>query len=253
MSTLAICSGKGSPGATFVATNMAAAMGRIGMDVLLLDLDPTGGDVCCYLGLDPRKGLYPLLRMEGVPTEPDRLLAESEERSGFRAVCGFPEASGLASPETLASVLRTARQSGRTVVADIGRVCEANAPLAAEADMAIVVVRPDLVSVLGAERAVRYLEAASVSGESRAAVVCGLERRRPGDKAEVGDALGLPVLGAVPLDRRGARKALLGQVPASTRRLRRAFVGLAASVQHSLAEASRAIEARAGEILEIAT
>src|SRR6266542_5056474 len=122
VSTLAICSGKASPGATFVATNLAAAMGCAGMEVLLLDLDPAGGDVCCYLGLDPRKGLYPLLRMEGIPTEPDRLLAESEERSGFLAVCGFPEASGLASPETLMAVLRIANQSQRTVVADIGRV-----------------------------------------------------------------------------------------------------------------------------------
>ncbi len=253
MSTVAVCSGKGSPGATFVATNLAAAMSRNGMDVLLLDLDPAGGDICCYLGLDPRKGLYPLLRMEGIPTDPDRLLAEAEERSEFLASCGFPEASELASPETLMAVLRTAKQSGRTVVADMGRVAKANAALAAEADSVIVVVRPDLVSVLGAERVVRCLEAAMVSRERLAAVVCGLERRRPGDKAEIADALGLSVLGAVPLDRRGARKALLAQAPASTRKLRRAFTGLAANLQHFRAEPDRATEASAPELLGVAT
>src|SRR6266498_1718523 len=126
MSTLAICSGKGSPGATFVATNLAAALGRNGMDVLLLDLDPAGGDICCYLGLDPRKGLYPLLRMEGIPTDPDRLLAEAEERSEFLASCGLPEASELGSPETLLAVLRTAKLSGRTLIVDIGRVSAPN-------------------------------------------------------------------------------------------------------------------------------
>jgi Flp pilus assembly CpaE family ATPase len=252
MSTLAICSGKGSPGATFLATNMAAAMGRIGMDVLLLDLDPAGGDVCCYLGLDPRRGLYPLLRMEGIPTEPERLIAEAEERSGLLAMCGLPEAE-LGSPETLAAVLRTAKLSGRTLIADIGRVSGANASLAAEADLVILVVRPDLVSVLGAERALRCLEEATVTGERVAAVICGLERRRPGDRAEVADALGLSVLGAVPLDRRGARKALLAQAPASTRTLRRAFGGLAVTVQPSLAESSPATEARAPELLEMAT
>jgi Flp pilus assembly CpaE family ATPase len=253
MSTLAICSGKGSPGATFLATNMAAAIGRIGMDVLLLDLDRAGGDVCCYLGLDPRKGVYPLLRMEGIPTEPERLIAEAEERSDFLALAGLPEASELGSPETLVAVLRTAKLSGRTLIADIGRVSEANASLAAEADLVVLVVRPDLVSVLGAERALRCLEEATVTGEKLAAVICGLERRRPGDRAEVADALGLSVLGAIPLDRRGARKALLTQAPASTRTLRRAFGGLAATVQHSLAESSPATEARAAELLETAT
>jgi Flp pilus assembly CpaE family ATPase len=222
------------------------------MDVLLLDMDPAGGDVCCYLGLDPRKGLYPLLRMEGIPTEPDRLLAEAEERSGFLAVCGLPEACELGSPETLVAVLRTARQSGRTVVSDVGRVSETNASLA-EADLVILVVRPDLVSVLGAERALRCIEAAGISRVRVAAIVSGLERRRPADRAEIADALGLPVLGAVPLDRRGSRKALLAQAPASTRTLRRAFGNLALAVQHSLTEFHPATEVPPRELLEMAT
>jgi Flp pilus assembly CpaE family ATPase len=250
VSTVAVCSGKGSPGATFAATNLAAAMAGIGMGVLLLDLDPAGGDVCCYLGLDPRKGLYPLLRMEGIPTEPERLLAEAEERSGFLVVSGFPDACELGgSPETLVAVLRTAKLSGRDVVVDIGRVSEVSASPAAEADLVILVVRPDLVSVLGAERALRCLEPAGVSRERVVAVVCGLERRRPGDRTEVADALGLPVLGAVPLDRRRMRKALLAQAPASARRFRRAFGGLAATVQHLIAEPRPALKALAPKLV----
>ena len=54
MSAIAVCSGKGSPGTTFVAVNLAAASARAGEQVLLLDLDPAGGDLC-YLGLDPRR------------------------------------------------------------------------------------------------------------------------------------------------------------------------------------------------------
>jgi Flp pilus assembly CpaE family ATPase len=254
VSTVAVCSGKGSPGATFVATNLAAAMAGNGMDVLLLDLDPAGGDVCCYLGLDPRKGLYPLLRMEGIPTEPERLLAEAEARSGFQVLGGFPDACELdGSQKTLVAVLRTAKLSGRTVVVDIGRVSEANAPLAAEADLVMLVVRPDLVSVLGAERALRCLEAATVSRERVVAVVCGLERRRPGDRAEVADALGLPVLGAVPLDRRRMRKALLAQAPASTRRFRRAFGAFATTVQRLIATPGPAPEPQAPMPAGVAT
>jgi MinD-like ATPase involved in chromosome partitioning or flagellar assembly len=254
VSTVAVCSGKGSPGATFVATNLAAAMAGRATDMLLLDLDPAGGDVCCYLGLDPRKGLYPLLRMEGIPTDPKRLVAEADTRSGFLAVSGFPDVCELSgSPETLVAVLRTAKLSGRTVVVDIGRVSEANAPLAAEADVVLLVVRPDLVSVLGAERALRCLETATVSHEKVVAVVCGLERRRPGDRAEVADALRLPVLGAVPLDRRRTRKALIAQAPASARRFRRAFGGLAATVQHLVATPGTADEPQIPDLVRVAT
>jgi Flp pilus assembly CpaE family ATPase len=238
MSTVVVCSGKGSPGATFGATNLASAMARTGQVVLLMDLDPVGGDLCCYLGLDPRRGVYPLLRMDGVPTDPDRLLAEAEQRSGFLALSGFPEASELATAETLRAVLKVASASWWTVVADIGRVSEANAPVAADAELVILVVRPDLVSVLGAERALRILETAGVRGEKVAALVCGLDRRRPADRAEVADALRIPVLGCVPFDRRGARKALLAQAPATSWRLKRAFRPLAATVRGAIDEAA---------------
>ena len=253
MSTVVVCSGKGSPGATFVATNLAAAMARIRLDVLLLDLDPAGGDICCYLGLDARHGLYPLLRMEGIPTEPEHLCAEGQVRSGFLAVSGFPEACELGSAETLVAVLRTAKLCGRTVVADIGRVSEANARLAAEADLVMLVVRPDIVSVLGAIRALRCLDAAEVPRERVSTIVCGLERRRPGDRAEVADALGMSVLGAVPLDRKRMRKVLLAQAPISTRRFRRAFGRLASTVQHLLAEPSPVTEAQAPKLVGAVT
>jgi Flp pilus assembly CpaE family ATPase len=250
MSVFALCSGKGSPGTSFVAVNVAAAMARAGEEPLLVDLDPAGGDLCCYLGLDPRRGLYPLLRMEGTIPGPDRLLSEAEKRSGFLAVCGFPQPSDLASPDVFRAALKAARGFGRTVLADLGRVSEANGTVAGEADRVILVVRPDLVSVLGAERALSGLAAAGVVREQISAVLSGIERRRPGDVAEVQEALGLPVLGAVFLDRRGARKALIAQAPAETRRLTRAFDALAAAIGRELAWAGSPREHPATEPME---
>jgi MinD-like ATPase involved in chromosome partitioning or flagellar assembly len=227
MTLIAVCSGKGSPGATFVAVNLAAAMDRAGEGPLLLDLDPSGGDLCCYLGLDPRRGLYPHLRVEGGVPDLEDLLAEAEERAGFLAVSGFPEPSELASSEILVGIARAARSAGRTVLTDLGRPSELVGPSASMADRIILVVRPDLVSVLGAERALRLLDAGGVDRDRIDIVVSGVERRRPGDLAEVQDALRLAVVASVPLDRRGARKALLQQAPARTRRLRKAFDALA--------------------------
>jgi MinD-like ATPase involved in chromosome partitioning or flagellar assembly len=235
VSAIVVCSGKGSPGATFVAVNLAAAVARAGEETILLDLDPSGGAVCCYLGLDPRRGLYPLLRMEGGVSGSERLMAEAEERSGFGVVGGFPDSSDLATSKILRETLAAADTPGGTVVADIGRVSAATAPVAAEADLVLLVVRADLVSVLGAERALRHLEAAGANRERVQAVVCGHERRRPADLAEVREALRLPVLGAVPLDRRGARKALLAQRPVTTRRLVGAFDALSNAARRDVA------------------
>jgi MinD-like ATPase involved in chromosome partitioning or flagellar assembly len=179
VSAIVVCSGKGSPGATFVAVNLAAAFARAGGETILLDLDPAGGDVCCYLGLDSRLGLYPLLRMEGSFSGSERLLAEAEERSGFRVVGGFPDASELATSDVLHEALIAADARDRTVVADLGRVSKANAPPAVEAERVLLVVRADLVSVLGAERALRHLEAAGTDRNRIAVVVSGHERRRP--------------------------------------------------------------------------
>jgi len=237
LSAVVVCSGKGSPGATFVAANLAAGLSRAKEEVLILDLDPAGGDLCCYLGLDPRRGLYPLLRMEGHISGTARLLAEAEERSGFHVIAGMPESSDLASPGILAEALDAASAPGRIVIADIGRVFETNATVAAKAELVLLVVRADLTSVLGAERALRHLEGAGTRRDRIAAVVSGHERRRPADLAECAEALRLPVLGAVQLDRRGARKALVSQTPAASRRLRRAFDALSAAARRRIAEA----------------
>lgn len=235
MSAIVVCSGKGSPGATFVAVNLADALARADGDTILLDLDPAGGDVCCYLGLDPRRGLYPLLRMEGGVPGRGRLLDEAEERSGVHVIGGFPDSSDLATRDVLRAAVRAAEGQDRTVVADIGRVSRTNAPVAAEAAIVLLVLRADLVSVLGAERALRHLDAAGVSRDRIRVVVCGHERRRPADLVEVGEALRLPVVAAVPFDRRGARRALLVQRPASSRRLVRAFDALSKAARRAVA------------------
>lgn len=232
MSVIGICSGKGSPGATFVSVNLAGAMARAGDEVLLLDLDRSGGDVAAYLGLDPRRGLYPLLRMNGALSQPEMLLREAEKRNGLLCVGGMPEDAPV-DVETLGDVLRVASDSGKVVIADLGRIDPQNFSLARQADLVLVVVRPDLVSVLGAERALRALRATCDPKRLRA-VVTEIERRRPGDVKEVADAIRVPVLGSVPLHRRAARWTIVSQTLADKGPLARAFSTLATAVRDQL-------------------
>lgn len=243
MSVVSVCSGKGSPGATFCGINIAAALARAGEDVLLLDLDPAGGDVAAYLGLDTRRGLYPLLRMDNGLPEPEALVAEAEERAGFWAVCGFPEPSALsASVDLLARTIEEAA-ADRMVVCDLGRVTEQSALVAARSDLVLLVVRPDLVSVLGAERALRRLELAGVERERIDVVVSCAERRRPADLAQVAGALGLDVISSTPINRRAARRALTSQMPVSKGPLARGFRLLASSVRARLVTESKEVVA----------
>lgn len=57
---LAVVSGKGSPGKTTVALSLAVGLARRGEEVVLVDLDLSGGDIVAYLGLDPRANLFTL-------------------------------------------------------------------------------------------------------------------------------------------------------------------------------------------------
>lgn len=229
MSVIGICSGKGSPGATFVAVNLAAAMSRAGDEVLLLDLDRSGGDITAYLGLDPRRGLYPLLRMNGGVSQPDQLLREAEMRHGFLCIGGFPEDAAVDST-TLVHALKIAKGSGKAVIADLGRVDQQSTALAREVDLLVVVVRPDLVSVLGAERAMRILRTACEPKRLRA-IVTEVERKRPGDIKEVADAIHTPALGSIRLDRRAARWTVVSQAPIQKGRLARTFASLATTAR----------------------
>lgn len=229
MNAVAICSGKGSPGATFVAVNLAAALAR-DREVMLLDCDPSGGDLAAYLGLDPRRGLYPLLQMDSSSPDAATLMHEAEERAGFATVCGFPDACTGSSVWKIPEVVRAARRTERFVMVDLGRVSERTPVLAAEADVLVLVVRPDLVSVAGAERALRQLASREFPLDRVRAVVSGVERKRPGDVAEVSSALGVPVLGSLPFDRRETRKAMVSQTPVTKGRLARAFAELATAV-----------------------
>lgn len=251
MSAIAVCAGKGSPGATFVAVNLATAMQRQGDEILLLDLDPSGGDIAAYLGLDPRRGVYPLLKMDAKLPTSDGLLKESEERDGMLVVGGFQEMMAVVAPDILSYFIKLGTETGRGVVADLGRVGTDTATAIKGAQHVLVVVRPDLVSVLGAERAIRILERGGVSRDAIAGVICGIERRRPGDVREIAEALRVPILGTIPLHRAHARKSLVGQAPVARGPLAKAFRSLAEKLGGELTDVAAAstIEPRAVEVL----
>lgn len=229
MRSIAVCSGKGSPGATFVAVNLAHAMVGAGRPALLLDLDPNGGDIAGYLGLDPRRGLYPMGLLGKGNYSTETLQTEIDERCGVPCISGFPRAIESDS-SLLAHILDSAIGTGWEVVADVGRIDRRSAEVAARTERVLIVVKPDLISIHGAERAKVTLLEAGVEPERLRLVVSGWDWRHPADVAEIGDSLGAPVLRMIPLGLRAARRALHAQTPIQSGRLAKAFSGLAAQL-----------------------
>ena len=230
MSLLALAGGKGAPGATFLGVNLADALTSAGNEVLLVDLDRHGGDIAAYLGLHPRSGLYPLMRLEGKHPSLEALLHEAQAGpSGLRCVGGFPRAED-ADTEMIEGVVKVLSEAECLVVADLGRIDPASAHLASKADAVIVAVRPDMVGVYAAQRAIQTLRDAGVSDSRINAVINGWDLRRSADLAETVHALKVRSIGSIPLHRREARKAIRDQRPLKKGRAFKSFGSLASEV-----------------------
>lgn len=242
MKTIAVCSGKGSPGATFASVNLAYALHSSGQDVLLLDLDPNGGDVAGYLGLDPRKGLYPLSLMGRADYATEKLLGEIEERAGIKCIAGFPNPTPMPAA-ALVEILESAAQSEPLLIADLGRIDDRSAEVARAADLTVIVLRPDLISTHGTQRAAEVLLGAGIEKARLRLLVSGLSLRRAADAGEISQVVGIPSVGMIPLDRAGARKALQSQLPVLKGRAAKAFVEVATRLLDETSESNVLTEA----------
>lgn len=230
--------GKGAPGSTFVAINIAAAMATKNRQVVLVDLDLHGGDLAAYLGLDPRSGLHPLMRLEGKHPGLDTILGEAQKRAGVACIPGFPSAE-TSDLEMFTSVFETLHRCEQIVIADVGRITPATAPIVSKAGGVLLVVRPDVVGVYAARRCIDTLKQASEEEPPLAAVVNGWEWKRSGDLAETVDALSIPVAGTIPFDRAEAHRALTNQRPLRKGKVMRAFRPMAAELFAALEEVER--------------
>lgn len=103
------------------------------------------------------------------------------------------------------------------VLFDIGRLPGPGLNVLERADIVLLVVRPDVVSVLGGERALTLMEASEIPKERVRIVVTARRRWRVGDVSDIGGTLNYPVTGVIPWSPSAARRALESQKPASGR------------------------------------
>lgn len=228
---VAVCSLKGSPGVTTFSIALAARWPSVARCVLV-ECDPSGGDVATRFALEAAPGLVSLTAAARRRTDPELLWQHTQALPGGLPVVAAPPGADPAvaavaalAPEGNgdAGVLgRAARAPDTVVIADCGRVDPASVvlPIVRGADVMLLLSRAhadDLAHL-----------AARLTAVGRWSPRPGLLLVGEGHSAaEVYRELGVPAMGRIPEDRRG--EAILCGRPGGRGRPSRSALGHAAS------------------------
>lgn len=203
---LGLVSAKGSPGVTTLALGAAAIM-----DAIAVELDPSGGDVECWLGPIGEPGLIRVAGALRHTADPSGVLAEHavEAHPGLRVVLA-PVGGEQAASTLMAIGNRLAaamRGEDSAVVLDGGRWSrtQPTAGRLAGCDVVAVALAPTLGGVAHSRGVVATLR--DSFGIPVVAVLIGDRGYSP---QEIAGELDVPVVGSIAWDPRGAHALVTG-------------------------------------------
>jgi len=209
MSLFAVCSLKGAPGATTVALAMAAVLSHDHADAFLVEADPAGGDLCALMGLATTPGIMSLAAACRHHSATLDLTAHAQHLPG-----GGWGLLGPTDPDQASAILAALASrlgqglaaASRHAVIDCGRwgATSPVAPLLREATATAVCIRATVPAIEAAR--VRADALREATGGRVGLVVVGAYPYGP---ELIERFTGLPVVGVVPIDRRG-HTGLLG-------------------------------------------
>ncbi|HEX7311780.1 MAG TPA: AAA family ATPase [Gaiellaceae bacterium] len=146
-----VFSPKGGSGKTVLATNLAAATARSGVDTLLIDLDLQFGDSALTLAVSPRATIADLAASAGdIDVEKLKAFVSTDSRTGLSLLPSpkRPEEADLVGAPQLAAILEAARSGFGAVVIDTGPLFDA--PMLAALDHSeqlLLVCNPEVTSL----------------------------------------------------------------------------------------------------------
>jgi MinD-like ATPase involved in chromosome partitioning or flagellar assembly len=195
----------GAPGRTTVAVNVAVEGARLGVPILLADVDTYGASIAQLLGiLDEAPGLAAVVRRAAVtaPTVDDVARNARQVEPRLRVLTGLVRADRWPElrPAALSAALAVSRHAADLVVADVGFALEQreelsfdvaaprrNAATLAALECADLVIAVGSADPLGVQRLIRGLDdlRASVDGTEILVVVNRVRRSLPGGAREV--------------------------------------------------------------------
>ncbi|WP_449066276.1 hypothetical protein [Planomonospora algeriensis] len=164
MTVIGVASMKNSPGATTFALALAATWP--GTDVVLAELDASGGELAGYFRLEPSPGTVSLAAETRSERDAEVLRRHTQSLpGGLRVIAGpaRPDRAGAALMTLSATLPEVFGKlpAGAAVVADLGRLAGPAAELAVSMDRVLVLARPrlaDLAHLEGLAEALPHAE-----------------------------------------------------------------------------------------------
>ena len=220
MTLVALCSGKGSPGVSTLASVMGAVWPST-RRIVVAECDPSGNDLAARFGLSPRLGMTSLVLAHRRAGKSHSAFEVHQQRlpGGLEALVGpvNPDAAGSLDRE-LAAVGPGIFPVEGDVLVDCGRILSAAAGQQGTikaADRVVVVTRPDVAGLAHAMWALDVVRGLRTQG------MCSIVIVGSGDfpSREIEQAIGSRLLGTIPLDEQSA--AMVCGSPGNPRRFAR--------------------------------
>jgi len=238
MPLIALASVKSSPGVTTAALALASAW-KNAERRLLVEADPSGGDLGLWLGLPANAGLAGLAAAArhghdaGLPWRHARELAGGAHL--VTAPAGAEQAAACVTALAIAKLPQELAAGPEPTLADCGRLYPGSPALAvaAAAALTLLVVRPRVSELAHLEPRIRGLEQA---GLRLALILTADTRRPPGEPSypaeEIAGVLGVPVQATLPGDPRAVEQLChhVGDAGPARRPLLREAAALAAAL-----------------------
>jgi pilus assembly protein CpaE len=146
-----VFSPKGGSGKTVLATNLAVAIARAGVETLLIDLDLQFGDSALTLAVTARATIADLAASPGdIDVDKLKAFVSSDSRTGLSLLPApkRPEEADLVSAAQLAAVLDAARSGFGAIVIDTGPLFDAAMLVALDhSEQLLLVCNPEVTSL----------------------------------------------------------------------------------------------------------
>jgi pilus assembly protein CpaE len=229
---VAVHGARGGVGSTFVATHLAQAFAQRRLDCVVLDADPTYGDLSSAVGVPEVEvhtiaDLVPLVHELTAVHLADALWGHP---AGFRVLAApVAERAALVTRDDLATILQVAASSCDVVVVSLPRELGDLTSAALEiADHLLEVLSLDVLSFRAATRAIEVVTPRNLS--AHVGFVVNRAARSEITTGDVERVFGVAPLAVVPVDRAVPRAQDRGRLVPSKGRVGRAFATLAERV-----------------------
>ena len=200
--TVAVFSGKGGAGASFFATNLAAAMRQ---NTLLMDLNLQAGDVASFLGKDTKYSVVDFVRNLGRLDSSliGTLISPYSDRLSLLAAPSEPHEAEEIRPEDLTEMLHLVTQRYEYVVMDLPHAFDPITVAALDlADDILVLLTLDIPGIRSAKRALKVFDRLNYPREKIHVVVNRWSKNIDVELQKVQSHLGERFIGFVPNDYR---------------------------------------------------